>query len=149
MNRISRRSLLRNAVVAIPPIGPASARVGKFSAERLGIMCNLGPDESSARKVLAAARAAGYQRAQIRFPWTRVSAAYLKALPQWVKAEGLQADALGAYVNCCRPEVILTDCRAGDLPRAIEFAGTLGARRLVAWTGGYGTSLATPDPRNL
>ena len=116
--------------------------------DRLGIMCQLQPDEASARAVLRAAREAGFPRAQITFPWDRVTPDFLKGLPRWVAAENLQVDALGAYVNCAAPENVIMSAREPDFDRAIEFAPEIGARRLVAWTGGFGSGLMTPDSRN-
>ncbi len=117
--------------------------------ERLGIFCMLGAAEASARPVLAAARAAGFRRVQIQFPWPRVDETYLRSLPRWLAAEGLRAEAVGAYVNCCQPSNVIMDCRAEDLPRALDLAGALGSRCLVAWTGGYGSDLMKTDPRNF
>lgn len=117
--------------------------------DRLGVFCMLGTSEDSARQPLAAARAAGFRRVQIQFPWPRVDETYLRALPKWLAGEGLRAEVLGAYVNCCQPSNIIMDCRREDLPRALDLAGALGSRCLVAWTGGYGPDLMKPDPRNF
>jgi sugar phosphate isomerase/epimerase len=135
-------------------LGLAGSRRGhssppkKWSPNRLGVFCHLGADEMSARKTLAAARAAGFRYAQIQFPWTRVDEAYLKALPGWLKSEGVRAEVLGAYVNCCQPEIVLMECRRQDLERAIELAPRLGSTRLVAWTGSHSADLMKADALN-
>ncbi|HEY3439527.1 MAG TPA: TIM barrel protein [Paludibaculum sp.] len=116
---------------------------------RLGIMCQLGATESGARGVLAAARAAGFTRAQVAFPWDRVDEAFLKNLPAWVQAEGLRCEALGAYVNCVEPVAVVMNTRTADFERAIAVAAELACPRLVAWTGGYKPGLMDPDPRNF
>jgi len=134
----SRRGFLGCLAVGLAP-----------PAERLGVACQFAPEESAARKVLAAARQAGFHRVQVQFPWNRADEAFLRALPGWLAAEGLRADVLGAYVNCAVPENVLMDARAADLDRTIGYAPSLGATRLVAWTGGYGKDLMKPDPRNL
>jgi hypothetical protein len=41
--------------------------------DRLGLSCQLGADEASARRSLAAASAAGFRRAQVGFPWSGVA----------------------------------------------------------------------------
>jgi len=140
--RITRRELLSLAAA-----GAAPAR--QWDDDRLGIFCHLGTDEASARKTLAAARAAGFRRAQISFPWPRVNGAYLKSLPAWLESEGIRAEVLSAYVNCCHPEAVLMDCRREDFARAFELAPTLGCRHLAAWTRSYITELMKPDPRNF
>ena len=117
--------------------------------DRLGIMCPVTAEESSTRKTLAAAAEAGYRRVQVRFPWSKVDDAYLRAFPGWLKAEGLTLEVLSAYVNCASPATVLMDCRAEDLPRAIDYAAQQGCRRLIAWTGGYGAGLMKSDPRNF
>jgi len=139
---VTRRELLSLAALSALP-----AR--NWEDDRLGIFCHLGADEASARKTLAAARAAGFRRAQISFPWPRVSQPYLKSLPGWLRSEGVQAEVLSAYVNCCNPEAVLMDCRRQDFSTALEVAGTLGCRHLGAWTGSYITELMKPDPRNF
>jgi sugar phosphate isomerase/epimerase len=113
-----------------------------------GIACNIGIEESQARKTLAAARAAGFRSIQIQFAWDAATPAFLGALPGWVRSEGLETAALGAYVNCAAPANVLMNCRAEDIARAVDFAGALGARVIVAWTGGFGKGLMTSDPRN-
>jgi sugar phosphate isomerase/epimerase len=121
---------------------------GAAEAGRLGIVCQLPGDEGKARAVLAAAAKAGFRRTQIAFPWDRVSADFLRGLPGWVAAEGLAAEVLSAYVNCAAPENVVMSTRAEDFDRALGYAGEIGARRVVAWTGGYGAGLMKPDPRN-
>jgi sugar phosphate isomerase/epimerase len=118
-------------------------------ADRLGIMCRLGASETPAREALAAARQAGFRRVQIFFPWDKIDAAFLKALPSWLRAEDLHCEVLSAYVNCLRPATVLMSARAEDFPRALDYAGELGCRRLAAWTGGYATGLMQADPRNF
>ncbi len=119
-----------------------------WDSARLGIACSLGDSEDTARKALSEARQAGFTRAQLQIPWTRVDDSFLRKVPGWLRQEGLQADVLGAYVNCCLPANVWMDCREQDFDRAIETAGLIGARRLVAWTGGYGADLMKADPRN-
>ena len=143
----TRRSLLKSGAGFLA-CGTAAART-RWSEDRLGIFCHLGSDEASARKTLAAAREAGFRTAQISFPWTKVGDAYLKALPRWLEAEGVKAGVLSAYVNCCRPETVIMDCRREDFEKAIETAGSLGCRHLVAWTGGHAPDLMKPDARNF
>jgi sugar phosphate isomerase/epimerase len=118
-------------------------------AARLGIMCQFEPEETGARNVLAAARQSGFRRAQIYFPWDRASSSFLGQLPGWLHSEDIHADVVSAYVNCVAPENVLMNARAGDLVRALDLASSVGATRLVAWTGGYGKGLMTPDPRNM
>jgi sugar phosphate isomerase/epimerase len=127
----------------------AAAFARRAAEDRLGIMCQFPADEAGARKALDAARDAGFRRAQINFPWTRVTAEYLRALPRWLKDAGLAADVLSAYVNCADPANVIMDTRAGDFDRALDYAPEIGARRLIAWTGGYGRGLMTADPRNF
>jgi sugar phosphate isomerase/epimerase len=117
--------------------------------DRLGVMCQLGDSESNARSVLAAARTAGYRNVQISFSWDRVDAAFLKGLPAWVRGEGLNCVALGAYVNCAAPSAVLMNTRAEDFSRALDYAAELNCPRLVSWTGSYGGDLMKPDPRNF
>jgi len=95
--------------------------------DRLGIMCQLQPDETSARSVLRAAREAGFRRAQITFPWDRAGPEFLGGLPRWAAAENLKIDVLGAYVNCAAPETVIMSARAQDFDRAIDFAPEIGA----------------------
>lgn len=118
-------------------------------ADRLGINCYLEPNESGARKTLHAARQAGFRRVQLYFEWVHTGEAYLRGLPNWIKDEDLQVEVLGAYVNCVAPNIVIMGTRAQDLDRAIELAPRLGARRLTAWTGGYGPKLMTADDRNF
>jgi sugar phosphate isomerase/epimerase len=128
--------------------GRAAARDKKWSANRLGVFCHLGTDETTARRTLAAARAAGFRYAQIQFPWPRVDESFLKALPGWLKKEGVRAEVLGAYVNCCQPELVMMECRRQDFERAIDLAPQLGSSRLVAWTGSHSTDLMKADALN-
>jgi sugar phosphate isomerase/epimerase len=130
-------------------IAAAFLMPGAAGPDRLGIMCQFDPEESAARKVLAAARSAGYRHAQINFPWVRATPGFLRQLPGWLVAEDIRADAVSAYVNCAVPGNVLMDARAEDLQRAIELAPAVGASRLVAWTGGYGNGLMTTDLRNF
>ena len=73
--------------------------------DRLGIMCQLGDSEKSARPALAAAAQAGFRRIQATFSWDKVTPAFLRDLPGWIRTEGLQCEALGAYVNCLNPDI--------------------------------------------
>jgi sugar phosphate isomerase/epimerase len=141
MTTITRRSLLACAAAMNLPAATL--------AERLGIACAVSSDETSTRKVLRTVREAGFTRAQLQFPWNKVDDQFLRALPRWLKEEGVVGDVVGAYVNCASPANVLMDCRRQDLIRAIDFAGFIGAHRIVAWTGGYGKGLMTPDPRNF
>jgi len=142
MKSWTRRSLLQ---------ATATSLLAKPEAllDRLGLNCPLKPDEMGARKILAAAREAGFRRLQVYFDWTQVSDSYVRNLPGWVRAEGLKVDVLGAYVNCVAPDILIMGTRARDLDRAIDLAPTLGAKRLTAWTGGYGPKLFTSDERNF
>ena len=137
---ISRRSLLAGLV-------PCTLN-GHSGLDRLGVMCQLPADEVPARKVLQAARAANFPRVQITFAWDRTGPEFLKGLPRWTRAENLQVDALGAYVNCAVPQNVIMSTRAADFDRALGYASEVGATRLVAWTGGYGAGLMTSDARN-
>ena len=139
---LPRRSFLKSAAAAF--LFGRAAEVG-----RLGIMCQFDPEETAARKVLAAARRAGFRRTQIQFPWDRATPAFLRQLPGWLAEEEMRVDVLSAYVNCAAPENVLMDARAEDLARAIDLAPAIGATRLIAWTGGYGKGLMTADPRNF
>ncbi len=130
------------------PLAASLRAAPKDHTARLAIMCQLGADEANARRVLDAAREAGFRRAMINFAWDRVSPAFLKGLPNWVSAAGLSCEALGAYVNCVSPETILMSTRATDFERAIGFAAELRCPRLVAWTGSHLADLMKPDPRN-
>jgi len=140
--KMSRRSFLGccPAVLAL--------RMREDFTDRLGIMCQFEPEESAARKVLAAARRAGFRRVQIQFPWDRAGSQFLQGLRGWLASEEVRADVVSAYVNCASPENVLMQARAGDMDRAIDLAASLGASRLVAWTGGYGAGLMTADERN-
>lgn len=141
MTTLTRRSFLAStAAVGLRAAAPS---------ERLGVACHLSTDETASRNVLRVAREAGYTIAQLQFPWSKVGDEYLRALPRWLKEEGIVGDVVGAYVNCVSPSNVLMDCRRRDLIRAVEFAGFIGAHRIVAWTGGYGKGLMTPDPRNF
>ncbi len=117
--------------------------------DRLGIMCQMDATEPSVRKVLDAARKAGFGRAQIQFPWDRADAGFLRGLPGWLTASGVHVDVLSAYVNCADPANVLMGARAEDFGRAIDLAPRIGAKRLVAWTGGFGKDLMTADARNF
>jgi len=132
-------------------IGSATSAVftAPWKADRLGIVCSSGNDESSARKALAAVRHAGFDLIQLQIPWGKVDDTFLKKMPGWLNREGIRAEVLGAYVNCCEPENVIMDCRRSDFERAIRFAGTIGARRIVAWTGGFGADLMKSDPKNF
>lgn len=125
-----------------------AASGARADSARIGVLCNLDPDETAARSVLKAARDAGFRNVQVKFPWARVSDAYVKALPDWVHGEGLVPQVLSVYVNCCSPETVMMDVREEHLPRAIELAGALGCAHLAAWTGGYSANMAVTDARN-
>jgi sugar phosphate isomerase/epimerase len=140
-------SATRREVLSLAALGAVAAR--RWDDDRLGIFCHLGTEEATARKTLAAARAAGFRRAQISFPWPRVSEAYLKSLPGWLASEGIRAEVLSAYVNCLNPEVVLMDCRRQDFARALDVAGTVGCRCLAAWTGSHIADLMKSDLRNF
>jgi sugar phosphate isomerase/epimerase len=112
-------------------------------------MCQLTDTEASSRKVLTAAAEAGFQKIQVNFPWTKVDARYLAALPAWIRAEGLRCEVLSAYVNCAHPEIVLMLTRREDFARALDYAEEVGARRLVAWTGGHVADLMKADDRNF
>jgi sugar phosphate isomerase/epimerase len=116
---------------------------------RLGINCPLESNETGARKTLHAARQAGFRKLQVYFNWVQVNDSYIRALPAWVKAEDLEVEVLGAYVNCVAPDILMMGTRATDLDRAIDLAPVLGAKRMTAWTGGYGPKLFTTDDRNF
>jgi len=137
-----RRCFLKSVAAAFV-LGRAS------DASRLGIMCQLDPDERAARRVLASARQAGFRRAQVNFAWRRATPAFLRQLPGWLAAEDLRAEVVSAYVNCAAPDNVLMDATADDFGRALDLASALGATRLAAWTGGYGKGLMTADPRNF
>ncbi len=137
---ICRRDFLASAAAA-------GARIGW--AERVGVMCQYGASEKTMREALAAAREAGFRRIQIFFPWDRVETSFLKSLPGWIRAEGLRCPVLSAYVNCVAPAVLLMSTRGEDFPRAIDYAGQIGATHLVAWTGSYSPGLMKADPRNF
>jgi sugar phosphate isomerase/epimerase len=119
------------------------------SANRLGINCPLDSNETGARKILHAARQAGFRKVQVYFDWVQVNDSYIRGLPAWVKAEDLETEVLGAYVNCVAPDILIMGTRARDLDRAIELAPVLGAKQMTAWTGGYGPKLFTSDARNF
>jgi sugar phosphate isomerase/epimerase len=137
----------RRAFVSLPLAAGLGAAPKDHSA-RLAIMCQLGGDESNARKVLEAARAAGFRRAMLNFAWDRVPPAFLKSLPGWVSSAGLSCEVLGAYVNSVSPEANLMSTRAADFERALGYAAELRCPRLVAWTGSHLSDLMKPDPRN-
>ncbi|MCX6624714.1 MAG: TIM barrel protein [Acidobacteria bacterium] len=129
--------------------GLSAAPAGRWKDDRLGVACNVAANEAKTRELLAAAAEAGFRRIQLFPPWKAVDAAYVSALPGWVKAAGLEAPVLGAYVNCCQPGNVIMETREQDFVRAIEAAATLGATCLTAWTGGYGAGLMSADPRNF
>lgn len=139
---LTRRSMLKAS-------GSLLALRKHDTAGRLGLNCLLNPNEKSARRTLHSARQAGFRRIQLYFDWVHADEAYLRGLPGWVQEEGLQVEVLGAYVNCVAPSILIMGTRAQDLDRAIELAPRLGAKRLTAWTGGYGPTLMTADGRNL
>jgi sugar phosphate isomerase/epimerase len=139
--RLTRRTLLQAS-------GSAFLLRGANTASRLGINCHLEPSEKAARNVLRIAREAGFRKLQVYFDWTKVTDSYLRSLPGWVKGEDLEIEVLGAYVNCVAPDILIMGTRAKDLDRAIDFAPAIGAKRMTAWTGGYGPALFTSDPRN-
>ena len=144
---MTRRTFLAGAAVA-----GANACVAAPAMDwpaRLGVMCILTPAEDASRKTLAAAAQAGFRRIQVNFPWDHVDAAYLKALPSWIRAEGLHPDALGAYVNCASPDTVIMTTRREDFVRALDYAGELGTRHLTAWTGSFSNALMKADPRNF
>jgi sugar phosphate isomerase/epimerase len=140
---MTRRTFLSAAAVRAAAAGADSW------PERVGIMCQLSEAEAVSRKTLAAAREAGFRTIQVNFPWPKVDARYLAALPGWIRAEGLRCEVLSAYVNCVQPETILMATRREDFARAIDYAGAVGAHRLVAWTGSYLTNLMNADDRNF
>lgn len=127
----------------------AALAAAKWDDQRLGVFCGLGKDETTARRTLEAARAAGFRRAQIFFPWTEVDEAFLRALPGWLDDSGVRAEVLGAYVNCLSPGTVIMSCREEHFARAIDLAATLGCRHLAAWTGGYAPGLMESDARNF
>jgi sugar phosphate isomerase/epimerase len=129
----------------------AALAVCKMESEsdRIGVACHVGNSEDTARKRLAAAAAAGFQRIQVVFPWEEIGGSFLQDLPHWIKQEGLMPVVLSAYVNCVEPRQVLMSTRAEDFVHAIEFAGVLGCKRMVAWTGGYTNELMKSDPRNF
>lgn len=139
---MTRRTLLAAAVT------PAALRARESWPERLGIMCQLSGAEPQPRKVLAAARAAGFVDIQVNFPWDKVDAPFLNELPGWIRAEGLRCRAVGAYVNCLRPETVIMNTRRDDFPKALDYAARLGATHAVAWTGGWLPDLMKADRRN-
>jgi sugar phosphate isomerase/epimerase len=139
---MTRRTLLAVA-------GGAAAAWGNSWADRLGIMCQLTDVEASSRQTLAAAASAGFRSIQANFPWTKVDARYLAALPGWIRGDGLRCEVLSAYVNCANPEIVLMSTRRGDFIRALDYAEKVGARRLVAWTGSYVADLMKADDRNF
>jgi sugar phosphate isomerase/epimerase len=130
------------------PLAAALRAAPKDHTARLAIMCQLGAEEAYARKVLDAAREAGFRRVMINFAWDRIAPAFLTGLPGWVSANGLTCEVLGAYVNSVSPGTILMGTRAADFERAIGYAAELRCPRLVAWTGSHLTDLMKPDPRN-
>ena len=128
--------------------GATMAQPPESWSGRLGIMCQLGATEQSARPTLVAAREAGFRRVQVNFAWNRVDSDFLRALPAWLRSEELRCDVLSAYVNCLQPATVLMNTRAEDFLRALDYAGQIGAGRLVAWTGSYSAGLMKRDQRN-
>ncbi len=139
----------RTCLAALGGLQVLAAKPAVWSDERLGVVCHLGRTEAAARKVLAAARDAGYRRVQADFPWNEVSETFLRSLLALLKEAGIEAPVLSAYVNCVDPARVIMSTRASDFAHALDYAGTLGSTHLVAWTGGYGAGLMTADPRNL
>ena len=109
----------------------------------------MGSQESTARRVLEAAREAGFRRVMVNFPWDAVNGEFLRSLPGWLRANELRCEALGAYVNCVSPTTVLMNTRGEDFVRALSYAGELGCRRLVAWTGSHVSELMKADARNF
>jgi sugar phosphate isomerase/epimerase len=142
-----RRSFLQSLAVSASAAA-ARARAGRWT-ERMGIMCQLGASEKTAREVLSAAREAGFHRAQINFAWDRVDAGFIRGVPGWVRDSGLRIEAVGAYVNWAAPEVVIMNTRVEDFARAMDLAGELESGRLVSWTGSHTAGLMTPDERNF
>lgn len=134
----------RRAFLALPAAALAAA-----PSPRLGILCQLGARETGARRALDAARQAGFQTTMVNFAWDQVDAAFLRALPAWLRSAGLDCRALGAYVNCVQPRAVLMNTRAEDFARALGYAAGLGCNRLVAWTGSHRTDLMQADSRNF
>lgn len=127
---------------------PAAAAAPASWNDRLAIMCQLGSEEARAREVLDAAAKASFRRIQINFEWDRVDEAFLKGLPSWISAAGLQCETLGAYVNCLLPSANLMRTREEDFDRAIGMAPALGVRNLIAWTGSHLPDLMKSHPAN-
>ncbi len=134
----------RRAFLSLP-----AAALAALGNDRVGVMCQLGSNEPGARRTIEAARAAGFRRVMVNFAWDAVDAGFLKGLPGWLRGAGLQCGALGAYVNCVEPRAVLMRTRAEDFVRALDYAGELSTRRLVAWTGSHLTDLMQADPRNF
>ncbi|MDR3717525.1 MAG: TIM barrel protein [Bryobacteraceae bacterium] len=145
MTRRGFSQLVLAAGVAVP----AAVAGPEGWEERLGVMCQLGSQESEAPRVLEAARRAGFRRVMVNFAWDRVNAGFLRSLPGWLRTNELRCEALGAYVNCMSPGTVLMNTRAEDFVRALSYAGELGCRRLVAWTGSHVADLMQTDPRNF
>ena len=139
---VTRRDMLLGSAAAL------SLGAEEQGGDRLGLNCFLPSEETAARQTLEQARQAGFRRIQLYFSWVDASEPYLRGLPAWVKAADLEVVALGSYVNCVAPEILIMGTRAKDLDRAIEMAPAFGAQRLVSWTGGYGPKLFTADERN-
>lgn len=146
---MQRRTFLTGAGAALTGAGTSLAAAASPWTSRLGIMCQLASSEAPARKVLAAARQAGFRSVQVNFPWNQVDAVYLRGLPSWLKAAQLRCDVLSAYVNCLQPTSILMSTREQDFARAINYAAEIGAGRVVAWTGSHVPDLMKSDPRNF
>ena len=145
---MTRRGFSRLALAAGAVVPAVVADPGGWD-ERLGVMCQLGSQESEAPHGLEAARQAGFRRVMVNFAWDRVNAGFLRSLPGWLRANELRCEALGAYVNCVSPGTVLMSTRAEDFVRALSYAGELGCRRLVAWTGSHVADLMQADPRNF
>jgi sugar phosphate isomerase/epimerase len=138
--------ITRRTLVSLPA---AAVFANPSWDDRLGVMCQLGATEASARKVLEAAREAGFRRVMVNFAWDHVDAGFRRALPGWIVSHDVRCEALGAYVNCVSPETVLMSTRASDFEYAIRYAGELHCARLVAWTGSHVANLMKSDPRNF
>jgi sugar phosphate isomerase/epimerase len=145
---MTRRIFSQLALAAGVAVPAGFAEPGGWE-ERLGVLCQLGFRESEAPHVLEAARQAGFRRVMVNFAWDRVNTEFLRSLPGWLRANELRCESLGAYVNCVSPAKILMSTRAEDFVRALSYAGELGCRRLVAWTGSHVADLMQSDPRNF
>lgn len=122
---------------------PAAVKLEDF-----GIMLQCGPTEASVKELTGAARTAGFTRAQIRCPWSKLSQEYWASLPKWFEQAGIRVDVVGAYLNACAPENLLMECRREDMDAILDLTGRLGARQVIVWSGGYGKGIRGFDPRN-